>query len=75
MKLEIEANPALESEAQQLEEAANAMLEIRMRDKRSREIAQAQAVPLAAPGVRAPKRNDPCPCGSGRKYKHCCLTR
>jgi len=18
-------------------------------------------------------RNDPCPCGSGRKYKHCCL--
>lgn len=21
----------------------------------------------------APGRNDPCPCGSGRKYKHCCL--
>ncbi len=20
-----------------------------------------------------PGRNDPCPCGSGRKYKHCCL--
>ncbi len=20
-------------------------------------------------------RNDPCPCGSGRKYKHCCLAR
>jgi uncharacterized protein len=20
-------------------------------------------------------RNDPCPCGSGRKYKHCCLER
>jgi hypothetical protein len=20
-------------------------------------------------------RNDPCPCGSGRKYKYCCLTR
>jgi hypothetical protein len=20
-------------------------------------------------------RNDPCPCGSGRKYKFCCLTR
>ena len=18
------------------------------------------------------RRNDPCPCGSGRKYKHCC---
>jgi len=22
-----------------------------------------------------PRRNDPCPCGSGRKYKHCCLAR
>jgi uncharacterized protein YecA (UPF0149 family) len=20
-------------------------------------------------------RNDPCPCGSGRKYKHCCLDK
>ena len=20
-------------------------------------------------------RNDPCPCGSGRKYKHCCLNQ
>lgn len=30
----------------------------------------------SAPSRRAsPKvgRNDPCPCGSGRKYKHCCL--
>lgn len=22
-----------------------------------------------------PGRNDPCPCGSGRKYKHCCLEK
>jgi preprotein translocase subunit SecA len=21
---------------------------------------------------KAPARNDPCPCGSGRKYKRCC---
>jgi hypothetical protein len=31
---------------------------------------------VEAPYVRAmPKvgRNDPCPCGSGKKYKHCCL--
>ena len=20
-----------------------------------------------------PGRNDPCPCGSGEKYKHCCM--
>ena len=26
------------------------------------------------PVKRGPKvgRNDPCPCGSGKKYKHCC---
>ena len=31
-----------------------------------------QSAPIrrAAPKVG---RNDPCPCGSGKKYKHCCL--
>jgi hypothetical protein len=38
---------------------------------------QAAAGPLPTllkPYLAAPKigRNDPCPCGSGRKYKHCC---
>lgn len=29
---------------------------------------------VAGSGPEAkPGRNDPCPCGSGRKYKHCCL--
>jgi SEC-C motif-containing protein len=30
-----------------------------------------------APVKSAPKvgRNDPCPCGSGKKYKHCCLAK
>ena len=30
-----------------------------------------------APVKAQPKvgRNDPCPCGSGRKFKHCCLGR
>ena len=22
-----------------------------------------------------PGRNDPCPCGSGKKYKHCCMSK
>jgi uncharacterized protein YecA (UPF0149 family) len=22
-----------------------------------------------------PRRNDPCPCGSGKKYKQCCLKK
>ena len=28
--------------------------------------------PVPARSSRAPGRNDPCPCGSGRKYKRCC---
>jgi uncharacterized protein len=28
--------------------------------------------PTGAPPAR-PRRNDPCPCGSGIKFKHCCL--
>ncbi|MBT3637062.1 MAG: hypothetical protein HN531_08995, partial [Opitutae bacterium] len=34
-----------------------------------------EIAPIATPVVRdAPKvgRNDPCPCGSGKKYKKCC---
>jgi uncharacterized protein YecA (UPF0149 family) len=23
--------------------------------------------------IRKTRRNDPCPCGSGKKFKHCCL--
>lgn len=26
-------------------------------------------------GVRKPGRNSPCPCGSGKKFKKCCLNR
>jgi uncharacterized protein len=29
--------------------------------------------PKAAPPTVKPGRNDPCPCGSGKKYKKCCL--
>jgi uncharacterized protein YecA (UPF0149 family) len=26
------------------------------------------------PGLRI-RRNDPCPCGSGKKHKHCCMNK
>jgi uncharacterized protein len=28
-----------------------------------------------APMPRPPRRNEPCPCGSGRRFKNCCLRR
>jgi len=30
---------------------------------------------MAEAGTRHPGRNEPCHCGSGRKYKHCCLAK
>lgn len=36
---------------------------------------EVETSPAAAGHVREPGRNDPCFCGSGRKYKHCCMKR
>jgi uncharacterized protein len=34
----------------------------------------AELVPDDRPGAGSAGRNDPCPCGSGKKYKQCCLS-
>ncbi|MCG3126221.1 MAG: hypothetical protein CHACPFDD_01051 [Phycisphaerae bacterium] len=36
------------------------------------EAASGKAKPIERPGSRI-GRNDPCPCGSGKKYKKCCM--
>ncbi len=36
------------------------------------EAATGKVKPITRPGARI-GRNDPCPCGSGRKYKKCCM--
>jgi len=43
---------------------------------RHRETQEGQMPPRPAPRPQAPPRigrNDPCPCGSGKKYKKCCM--
>lgn len=30
---------------------------------------------MAEEGMKRPGRNEACHCGSGQKYKHCCLTK
>jgi uncharacterized protein len=37
-------------------------------------IMHALGAPARGP-AQQPARNQPCPCGSGRKYKHCCMLR
>ncbi len=55
----------------------------RFRDREKREKEHAKQLPIDdEPSLpepvepihveKQPKRNDPCPCGSGKKYKHCC---
>ena len=44
----------------------------------SRRLGRNDRPPLEASALAPPKkvgRNDPCPCGSGKKYKKCCLAR
>jgi hypothetical protein len=54
--------------------ASGASQQIRYADIRETASFQRPAAPATAPARSAPKpgRNDPCPCGSGRKYKKCC---
>ena len=47
--------------------AGGIMRELRAQRERAREAADT--------GGQALRRNDPCPCGSGRKYKQCCMRR
>ena len=35
----------------------------------------ARDFPMPAPWKERVGRNDPCPCGSGKKYKYCCMRR
>lgn len=41
----------------------------------TKEITRRVVAGLVRPKGRKIGRNDPCPCGSGRKYKHCCLEK
>jgi preprotein translocase subunit SecA len=45
-----------------------------MREMRTSVEAQRAPQPVRTAGARV-GRNDPCPCGSGKKYKHCCMRK
>ena len=51
----------------------------RMKTKNGRKMINRKRAAGRGPDLTRPSakigRNDPCPCGSGKKYKHCCLNR
>ena len=62
-------------------DTVRALFHVRIEQKVEREqVAKATGTNKDESSVRAPKKreekkvypNDPCPCGSGKKYKHCC---
>lgn len=44
-------------------------------DAEIEEIIQNEPPFIPAPDTKLPGRNDPCPCGSGKKFKRCCLPK
>ncbi|MHC4065032.1 MAG: SEC-C metal-binding domain-containing protein [Planctomycetota bacterium] len=64
--------------ARQSDEADERYHERRKRDEnRRKQLPGPDDEPLPPPAetIRSdakPRRNDPCPCGSGKKYKQCC---
>ncbi|MGN0222636.1 MAG: SEC-C metal-binding domain-containing protein [Muribaculaceae bacterium] len=46
--------------------------EKRKQSLRQRKIFEPDPAPMPISFGKKPGRNDPCPCGSGKKYKHCC---
>ena len=71
MKKEKEKKGFLPSEQKLIHKERSALAEIKEISEERREAKGAPKAPLKR---KAPKvgRNDPCPCGSGKKYKKCC---
>lgn len=64
-------NAEMESKARELQEK----LGILKKPQRIAEhVQEYPSVPVAGTKMKNP-RNKPCPCGSGKKYKHCCLNK
>lgn len=71
-----QTDPALAAQADELETGLRTVMQVL--DPDAADLQDEPETKLAgAPSRREtrPRRNDPCPCGSGRKYKQCCLAR
>jgi len=69
MTVRIESSEQVEQAAHELEDRAEHIHNVTY--TAPNELGQAETVADAASAVPVVGRNDPCPCGSGKKYKHC----
>jgi len=71
---EVSVQPDAEAQLAELEEKGLAVQRL-YHNWRALGLPAPEAVPVSAAGAArkgGPGRNDPCPCGSGKKYKKCC---
>ena len=77
MNVEIQSGEQLEQAAQQIEERAEDLKNITYTsptetgEQEVEVVAGLSSGSPAAVGIPPTERNEPCPCGSGKKYKHC----
>ncbi|HRK37379.1 MAG TPA: preprotein translocase subunit SecA [Burkholderiaceae bacterium] len=77
MTVRVQSSDQLSDAAQQIEERAeqisNVTYSAPTETGEVETVVDAQTVRKATPAAAVPRvgRNDPCPCGSGQKYKHC----
>jgi preprotein translocase subunit SecA len=69
MTVHIESNEQIQQAAHEMEDRAEHIQNVTY--TAPDESGQAQSVTDASTVIPAVGRNDPCPCGSGKKYKHC----
>ncbi|OGC01403.1 MAG: preprotein translocase subunit SecA [candidate division NC10 bacterium RIFCSPLOWO2_12_FULL_66_18] len=77
MKVQVAVEPERVAQAADLSGLPLTPLRTPSERRREREATPSRSLrPAAAPAVAAPRakvgRNEPCPCGSGKKYKKCC---
>ena len=77
MKVQVAVEPERVAQAADLSGLPLRPLRTPSERRREREATPSRSLrPAAAPAVAAPRakvgRNEPCPCGSGKKYKKCC---
>jgi uncharacterized protein YecA (UPF0149 family) len=64
-------NAEMEAKARELQEELGICKKLRRIEEHMQEYPDA---PITVPRMENP-RNKACPCGSGKKYKHCCLNK
>jgi preprotein translocase subunit SecA len=74
MQVQVKSQEQVQQAEQQVEQVTNVQYHHADYDEALAAAATTSDKPKAAPFVKPigkVGRNDPCPCGSGKKYKHC----